>query len=336
MNTTSETSADDPKPAHPTAPSRWRLGLGVVIVFVLVVTALTVPIPFEARVAAVIGDLVHAPLFACLTWLTLRSLRRWGSLDTKGQELTIGRELVRVGVVIVLFFTFGVVMEFIQGLLGRSAAIHDAVSNGLGALAGGCWYLGTRFKRLTLRLMAVGVIGIAQWSPALIIIDVIRKPFDFPRLASFETNAEMTRWHFSGSEGMPVKMHATDGKRSMRIVFRPGRYPSATMVDMYGDWSAALSVEFDVTVDDVQAPPTLNFVFKTLDHDHLDYHSDTFRQTIELRRGESYHVKVSLADVLFGPDDREMDLSRMKYLSFQVLQPDVDTVVYVDNIRVAN
>lgn len=332
---------------------RWFIvGLMVVVI------ALVVPIPFEMRAAAAAGDLVHAPLFALLAWALLRAWSRLRPVVAGSNEANSKGLVRRSMTVVAVLVAFGILMEFLQDLFGRSAAIHDAVANSIGAIAGALWFLSgalsvdprqenssaesqnNALQKYGLRLTAAGCIVISSWNPLWVLTDVVRMHLDFPLVASFESDMEMTRWHFNRCVGERVREGATDGVRAMKLTFDDFKHPGATLLDVPRDWSSCKGLSVDLyplgTVGSQGngEPTEIEFVLKVIDWHHVNYHSDVFRKTVWLRPGEPVTISATRAEIIEGPDGRELDLSNVKHISLQVLEPGRKVALLVDHITV--
>lgn len=345
-----ETDAD----LTPPYPSRFRRALviaGTALVFVI--AGLLIPIPFGGRAAVALGDLMHAPLFG---GMTLGVLLLWNfvwpidvstpasepDLSMDGQSFADGAFVVRSVVVGMALFLFGVGIEFAQAYSGRSFAIHDAVANGLGITAALFWYWamlvrkqrpGEKSLPRTLRLATCVLLVVAWWGPVAMLLDVAAKYTQFPMLASFETETEFQRFFFRGCQPRRSKQDATTGKYSMEVLYEPGEYPSATLVEMIPDWSQVKSLCVDVTLDASHDLPQATFMLKVTDSDHNGKHEDTFRKQWDLGPGESVRVLIPRQALIDGPDDRELNLESMRFVDLMMLDVQVPTLVRIDALR---
>lgn len=303
-----------------------------IVVAVFVVCALIVPLPFEQRSGAALGDLAHAPLFASLAYGVLRV---WNRLRPASTNI-----VRRIVIVVGMLILFGGAMEIVQGYMGRSPAWHDAIANSIGALAGALWFFGGALGRAGHaagrwigRFAAVALIAVASWGPALTLIDVGRVRLQFPMLASFESPMEMTRWHFGNCSGEMSTVHVTSGDHGMRLTFQPTDHPAATLLDVHGDWSDITAIELDVSVDE-SVSEQVEFVLKVIDDHHADYHGDVFRKTFWLDAGQAYSLSATREEIVAGPRTRDLDLSAVKHVSVQILKPTGEVVLYLDALRV--
>ena len=311
----------------------WSLG-GLLVV--VVVALLLVPIPFKGRVTSAIGDLVHAPLFGGLTLAILGLMHRFLPQPPTGGDLIRRCAIVGFGV-----FTFGVSMEIMQHVSVRSGNLHDAVANGLGIIAALLFFLATRQKArwpglLWLRIALLGFAAVAlafAWlGPARMIWDDYAMKRSFPKLASFDSNIEITRFYFRECSGTLSTQDATDGTYAMSVSYQGTQNPSFTLVELQRDWSNMQSFEMDVTLDDSYPADEVDFAFSILDEHHANYATDLFHRIWKLQPGKTVRVSVSRNDILGGPQDREMDLTQIKFVDMGLNQPVAPTTVRFDSI----
>jgi hypothetical protein len=145
-------------------------------VLMVAVVGLLIPIPITSHWTYAIGDLSHAPFFGLVALIVHRLLDRYRPLPADSFSQRVMRT-VRVSVGL---FLFGAVMEGAQTMMGRQAAVHDAVANGLGILAAACWYWATHIKRCQpharwvprgFLLAGVCFLAIACWRPAMMLCE---------------------------------------------------------------------------------------------------------------------------------------------------------------------
>ncbi|WP_443217466.1 antibiotic resistance protein VanZ [Rhodopirellula sp. P2] len=306
--------------------------------------------------------MVHAPLFAGLTMLTmvlLQSLRPqvFGSAQW-------ARRLVWVATAL---FVSGVLVEMLQGMIGRSATLQDAIANGLGILAASVWFVASGLTssiwRRSLQLLGTIFIGLTWWGSIEIIRDCWKVESDFPRIASFETPLEITRWHFNRGRRGRTQSNVTDGEFALRWKPKDAPHPAMTLLEVASDWSEVETLELDIVLNvpasvgppesldpesnglepadtessapELEAPVarTWEVILKVIDEDHQDYHDDVAKHFVTLRAGEPQHVVFPRQSMIDGPQDRELDLSRIKMVSLLLYQPGPGVEVDVDHIH---
>ena len=340
MQLENEIEPEDLELSDPDALESGRRNRGLLlfapVCFALVIASLLIPVPFVGRVAVAIGDLVHAPLFALLTWGLLTVIERIRPLQSR---LSL---LVRSVVVLLALFAFGVLVEVMQAYSGRNFAIHDAVANGLGIVAALCVYWYSRLARLghnefffrgMFVAIATAAMVVAWWSPIAILYDVVEKHRRFPLLASFESDTELQRFYFRDCEWRRTHQDATDGSHSMQVTFHPTDYPAATMIELIPDWSGMQTLELDITADDSQWDPRALVLLKVIDVHRQRGSTDMYRHRWQMRPGQRKHIRITREELADGPDTRQLDLSQIRYVELTVLDADREMTMRVDAIR---
>ncbi|KLU06141.1 hypothetical protein RISK_001992 [Rhodopirellula islandica] len=311
--------------------------------------------------------MVHAPLFAGLTMLTLVLLQ-----SLRPQVVGSAPWARRLVLVAAALFVSGVLVEMLQGMIGRSATLHDAIANGLGILAASVWFVASGLTSLigrrSLQLLGIIFIGLTWWGSIKIIRDCWKVESDFPRIASFETPLEITRWHFDRGRRGRTQSNVTDGEFALRWKPKDAPHPAMTLLEVSSDWSNVETLELDIVLNapasaglpeslgpvpteleptgteptdsessdpELESPVvrTWEVILKVIDEDHQDYHEDVAKHFVTLRAGEPQHVIFPRQSMIDGPQDRELDLSRIKMVSLLIYQPGPGVELDVDHIH---
>ena len=116
------------------------LGLGFLVL--LAIFLLLMPVPFQSARLKELCDLVHLPLFAVLTWLTLL-WREWR--DGWNAQKSMWK-------VPLFWLIAGSLLEFSQKFFDRGTSLQDAVSNAIGIVVGWLIFYAHFRTRGTMRL----------------------------------------------------------------------------------------------------------------------------------------------------------------------------------------
>jgi hypothetical protein len=306
-----------------------------VIVIALAVVGLLCPLPLQGRLSTALGDLMHAPLFAALTlsvlgWLEVARPQRLGPVWLR-----------RCAGVCLGWLVFGIAMELFQQRLGRSAALHDVMANGLGIAGAALCHVGWRWKRerpaeswlpRSMWLTAGAMLALAWWQPLSMLRDVVAVQADFPLLASFESPMELGRFYYRDCAGSLSRQDATHRSQSLQIAYQPTAHPGATLIEMCPDWSAMRTLEMDVTLDRSAPAGGATLLVKVIDFEQLDEH-DIYVGTWQLQPGVTQHLCIPRADLVVGPRTRSLNLSRIRWLDLVVVEPAQTTLVRVDAMK---
>jgi VanZ family protein len=291
--------------------------------FALLTLLLLIPMPPVGKITNSIGDMLHVPLFACLSFASFQLLRQR-----------------RTGTVIVIAVTcwfgtivFAALTELMQWATGRTPSRHDFFADICGVSIGVLLALAiawpSRRWRIACSLAAVLLLVIAVTRPASILIDVARQHSEMPVLASFERAGEISRWTTKESRIARVAEHATSGAWSLRVDLRPGTYPGTSLPFLPSDWSA-----YDALVSDVWLAGTepLRIVVKVTDRDHNNQHEDRFQRTFVLSPGAN-SIEIRLADIENAPQHRRLNIQEVATLSYFTVRLPFPRTLFLDNVH---
>ncbi len=299
-----------------------KLALSALLVAIVVVGLLLVPLPAETRLAKIVIDTGHTPLFALLTVLMLWPFRHRPPRTQRWAAVGVAALLV----------VFAGGSEFIQHFTGRGPSWRDIFANFCGIAAGLLWML-RRSATRTLRsrglaAAAVATIVVGELAPLAALADFVWQHWQVPVLASFESSSELLRWDGNRSRLARVQTHASEGNWALRVELRPGEYPGAAL-DPPANWSRYEELRLDVFLD---AGPPLPLIVKIEDRLHNLEPEDRFDRLFQLEPGEN-HLRIPLADVAAAPRERAMDLSQIAFMQIFTLDLEHPRTIYLDNIR---
>jgi len=230
--------------------------------------------------------------------------------------------------------TLALISETIQNFTpDRSFQLEDIVNDLIGA--GVFLLLAYQYKRglpkraqAALRIIALVLMCTAALPMLAATLDELHARRDFPLLGSFETRMEMERWEIEEGHER-IAMHATNGKRSLRVDLSPGLYPGITLSYPCRDWRGYYTLSYDVFLDGTTFLP---LSVRINDLAHNEEYDDRYIGTFSLRPGPN-RITISLAEVEHAPRGRKMDMGRISILcifSYKLKEP---RTVYFDNFR---
>ncbi|MCE9548086.1 MAG: VanZ family protein [Planctomycetia bacterium] len=335
-------SPDAEKSPPPPADARAGSSLAVarralpwlaVALLVGLTVSLLVPVPIGGRVAEAGGNLCHAPTFALVAavcYLTLRS-------RTKMKQSTAA--IVVWGAMVF----FGGASEVAQGYTGRDASLQDAVDDAAGVTAGVAAALALEATTARRRWLAASIALVAlvlpEIEPLNELWDCYRARHDFPRLASFESFEELSRWSVQHGRITRVADHATDGRWAMRVDLegfqqnggdgKNVEYPGVALEELPPNWTGYNELVFDIDVPPSVRPLELNVKVD----DRGQYHdwNDRFERVLKLPAGHN-EIRIPL-EQLVTSGGRRLDLDRISYLQFYLDKPAGHRTFYLDNVR---
>ncbi len=303
--------------------SRWPL----ILLFITVLSFFFVPAwgGVSTRVTAYSKDWAHFPLFAALASLLLYLWpRRKQSAWLKASRVAGAA------------FVLAVMVEIIQPLAGRSAAVSDVLIGAAGSLAAVSVYMGLRVASPQARrrlVMAAGLLLLAATTPLLLMLmDRVSAWRAFPLLDSFERPVESSRWRADGFVLERVEEHATHGRYALRLSVpqQPDQLPGSFLNDGSMDWSGYRQLNLDVFLEGDAAR---NLLIRLQDRMQSPA-SERAMLTIELKPGPN-RVAVDLAAFAVTSDRRPLNLSKMASIGLFLEGARAGDALYLDQLRLS-
>ena len=299
--------------------------------FALVVGMLTVPIPTRGRMAVALGDMVHPPLFAGITLAVLIAIN-W--INPSDSSIVRWRRAIVAGIAI---WTFGLGMEITQSMTGRTASVDDAIANGCGVLAAAMcyltWYSSNIYLRAGLVCIAIASLVYGWHRPVMMFVDAIRIQREFPTLASFESQIELTRWYPTSCEIRRSNVGTTKGNFCAEVRYGDAQYPNISLSELVRDWTEVQSLHLDVMLDQSYPDDEVKFSVVILDEHFENYDTDVFLRQWRLKPGESRQLVIFREDILNGPQERQMDLAHIHAVNLLLESPAQPAKIRFDNIH---
>lgn len=253
-------------------------------------------------------------VFFCLATLGIHSYRPFRAT---------GHVFVYMAVLLVI----SLIIEVIQSQLGRSLSTVDVLRNLVGA--GLALFIVARpYLHLTLKgflgfILALDLIGfgMSAWTDFKI---QTRAPI----IENFESVLTLGYWH--GDIDLvdePIK----NGERALQVTMTPSGTKNAEFYPILKDWSGykTLSVSIFNPEND-----NLNVTVRVSDEQHdlgLQNHNDRFNQTVSLDQGWNT-VIFDLDDIRYAPNNREMDITKMRRLIIFASSIIESKTIFLDDI----
>jgi VanZ family protein len=300
---------------------RW----GIVPVFLLCFVLLLIPLPENHgnRFLVYLQDFAHFPLFALMAWSLLSLL--------SGKNM---HPLSRGFLVVAATFVAGLLAEFIQPFVGRTAGVRDVVLGLAGSVAALCLFTAIRSRTSVARALLVAVallLAVAAVFPLLLIErdrQVARS--DFPLLASFESHTELSRWSVNGCIVSRVSDHSTHGQWALKIEVEDANgYPGLFESDSMRNLSNIKQLCFDMFVPG-DAPVSL---WLRMDDRSNPIYSERFQDLRTLFPGTNT-LCVERAALGSTPSGRPLDLGHILSWGIFFERAKIGQTLYLDNVRV--
>ena len=313
---------------------------GVLLIPALaMVVALVFPFPAHGRAWGALFDLAHAPSFF-LVFVCIAALRDRRSDGEKAvSPLPWQIELQRLILLAAVLCGIGIVCELAQQLVARQPSLGDVAANCTGLLAGIFWCACRCVIRPRARILLTSIvpvlISIPCINPLLELRECRRQSQEFPLLASFERDRELSAWLPHEADVQPTTDWSSDGKQSLQIRARQAtRFPGATFVWPVADWTGYSELVFEI-----RNPQTHDLTLGINISDSLHPASgfdptDRFRRTIEIPSVSTLTVRMALSEIAAAPATRGMNMSEISMVDLYLPGAVHGTLVLLDNLRV--
>ena len=276
-----------------------------------------------------IWDLGHVLLFALVIALALR-WPRWQS-----------RPVWQLVLVCVLLAPLvGLAIEWLQLIVGRDFEYKDVLADTVGAFCG-LAINRLRQPKMTAALRAAWLLvlllllAFALRLLAAVVIDRYYMAEDFPVLADFENQFELSRWDTHLAELAISREQPRYGEHSLRVNFQAGEYPDITLIDFPADWRGFKSLRFSV-FNTLAVPLQMELKIYDTAHRDSDYaYSDRFNRELPIQPGWN-DIEVRIDDMVAAPKSRELDLQHIAAFSLFIEQLPQPALMYVDALRLSS
>ncbi len=287
------------------------------------------PESYSSRVYQEFWDTGHMFLFAGILYLAIS----FPLLNKKSWPIIWGS-------VTVFCLVVGIVIEIIQNAIGRSFELKDIVNDLLGGYFGVLIYIAmqSRFRtstRIATLPILLAIVVFVMKPVAFVIADEFIMEEEFPVLADFETDYELSRWDNNLANLFFDQQTVHSGERSMGVLFEPGEYPDITLKDFPGNWKGYKSINFSIYNTTKQ---NVEMEFKIYDWQHIANgysYSDRFNRELVLKPGWN-DFSFLLEDVQSAPMERIIDISDIASFSLFLHNLEEPLLMYFDNLRLSN
>lgn len=160
--------------------------------------------------------------------------------------------------------------------------------------------------------------------------DEIQAYREFPLLADFESQLELSRWQGDAVRSLSRK-HAFHSGNALRVELSTARYSSLSLEHFPGDWSAYEKLVFHIyNPDSLVLKLTCRIHDKQHEKNGYPY-ADRFHKEITLQPGWN-PVQIDLQEVKLAPESREMNMhSIQNFMLFSSSLPK-KRILYIDDI----
>jgi len=302
---------------------RTVLMVGSILAALCVLLLVPLPEHHGDRWMVYLQDFAHFVLFALAVFLLV-------FLPGEASAFSLRRAVLIVAAALVV----GLLAEFVQPFVGRTAGGRDVLLGVTGGVAAVC-VCAALSRRARIVRVVCGASALALASAAvlpLILISCDRHAAlrAFPLLASFESRAEIGRWSVNGCRISRTRERATHGSWTLKIeVMNPDNYPGIFLADSVLDLSRMRRLCFDAYVPG----PTALKIWLRID-DRMDpVYVERFQDFRTLFPGTNT-LCVERAIAESTPSGRSLDLGRVHSWGLFFDQAKPGDILYIDNVRV--
>jgi hypothetical protein len=286
--------------------------IALLVIGILLAAVVFAPVPGDTRWIRTLHNSAHAPIFGCVSLLTLFVVRgqpRFATMHLAGQyALALAAAVL-----------LGILTELLQIPAGRDSSVEDALHDVIGAVALlGIFAAFDSRVRASTHSVAVRLAAALIGTMALVVavapvtraaIKYQQREARFPVLADFTERYDryfiLQQWAEFSPATLPSPWASKPGEQAMHVELLDGPYPGLDFIELRPDWSGYSTLAVDLT--NPTALP-LQFVLRVHDAAHNYESTDRFNRRFELSPRTRQIIRIPLQDVAAGPSTRELDL----------------------------
>ncbi len=240
----------------------------------------------------------HIVFFAALTllihqFISLTQWRRWLLLT-------------------VLVLVVGMVIELIQGAIGRHKSWQDVFYNLTGVWVGLFWFL-----KPSPGVWLGRCIALVALSPAAITVLAAAYSYglmhqQMPVVNNFDSSADMQQVHFNSAQVQITQSenYSVNGQFSLAVTLNPGRYSGIRLTIPARNWTPYRHLKMSFFNPD-QELLIVSLRISDLQHDRGDnLYNDRFNKLLTLKQGWN-EVVIPLSEIESAPKTRAMNVAEV-------------------------
>ena len=277
---------------------------------------------YDSRSIKKIWDLGHIILFALMFFIILRDLN-W--LHKK-------KLAIQFIIIIVVTIVLGIIIEWVQLIIGRTSEFIDIWRNVIGTLI--AFVYSKKFRKLkryqiNIARIVVSLLVIVAVFPLIkVLIDEVQAQQDFPIIADFENPFEIEKWYGKSyvSINDSIVFH---GKHSLKAELITTKYSGISISFFPSDWSHYKFLKFNVYNPYHESFP---LTCRVHDKKHNNHFNDRLNRTYIFIPGWN-EIIIELDDVRNAPENRLMNMKEIKNFALFAVQLKENKTIYFDYMR---
>lgn len=237
--------------------------------------------------------------------------------------------------IIGLTLVIGILVELLQYGFTRSPDIQDIYRNLIGAMVAVVFLMPVKrsIPKFLLNLLGIAVVlmVVTQLVPiAVALVDEYRARRDFPCLSDFQTPFQIHRW--GGSAGMSIANNVgTPGNRALQADLTTRQYSGVKLKYFPANWQQYKRLQFRILNP---SPQPLSLTCRIHDELHtqgIQHYQDRFNRTYAISQGWNT-ISIDLSEVRKSPQNRPMDLTRIRGISIFATRLAHPRTIYIDDL----
>lgn len=229
----------------------------------------------------------------------------------------------------------GLSIELIQlNIDGRFFSWNDVITDLSGGAIALLWKTGRKFpgfRSILSGFVSIFIVVVNLVPVATALTDEYRSHRDFPLLAGFESEAELSRWANGRVLLSMVSSPRLQGRYSAKIILTTDEYSGVALQYFPGDWSGRKSLAFNVF--NPGQPISLHYrVHDYLHRGDTQPYDDRFNGKTILEHGWN-EIVIPLKDIIEAPRGRKMDVTKIRGFGIFVMKQTERHVLFLDNVR---
>lgn len=263
----------------------------------------------------------HAFVFFCANLFLLRLLL--GSFGTFRQITFIS----------ILAITIGLVIELVQPYFGRDKSILDFSYDVLGVTFSALFFTQKSASATTIKVLLLSLfVGISSFFP-LYKMELWWKVTQSPALLNFERPWEDQIYSLDKDVSLQKikasKLFKAEGHAGKLIINSTEVYAGLNLNHAKNDWSEYSTLSWEM-VSLYDQP--ISITLRVHDSVHNYEFSDRYNETFTVVPGFNSFA-VDLNKIKTAPLSREMKMEHITNIKFFLIQPQMKTILYIDNIQ---
>ena len=305
--------------------SRYRIHL----VLVLAVMVMLMPIEVEGLWWRELFNSAHVIIFTVVAYVLLLHLK-------SNPDSSVNKSAYLFTVLLGL--ALGVMVEVVQGFVGREMSLQDLYRDLCGLIAGASLATITTsqkhaqspavviiFLLVFIGALLFGAFGLLQMSS-----HYIQRHEAFPTLTELDQGWSSSFVRFDQAEFVTTVRAANEQRDNyFRMLFKPGKYPGISVIEVEPDWSGYRSLHFDVVS---QQDDEISLTLRVHDVIHDQDFSDRYNRRLRVHKGMN-EFYIDLEEMKRSPEGRDMEMETIMGIKLFISDLKAEVLLDISNFE---